>query len=131
MYASYQFAADVVLVVHLIFIAFVVFGGVAVFKFPMAAWVHIPAAAWGVYVELSGRVCPLTTLEVELRLAGGGSAYTESFIEHYLEPVIYPAGLSREVQFWLGAAVVLINAGIYAYFYYLRLRRRRRLASRQ
>ena len=120
---AYQLAADGVLIVHLLFIAFVIFGGIAVFWFPWVAFAHVPAAAWGAYTELTGRVCPLTTLEVELRRAGGGAGYSESFIEHYLEPVIYPAGLTRGLQLAMAAFVIAVNIAMYGLFFYRRGRR--------
>ena len=121
---AYRLAADGVLIVHLLFIAFVIFGGLAALKYAWLAFAHIPAAAWGAYTELMGRVCPLTTLEVKLRLAGGGTGYSESFIEHYLEPVIYPAGLTRGLQLALGTFVISVNVVVYGLFAYRRWRLR-------
>ena len=76
---------------------------------------HLPAAAWGVYIELSGGLCPLTPLENRLRIAAGEAGYAGGFIEHYLIPLIYPAGLTPAIQLWLGAIVVLVNAAVYAW----------------
>ena len=106
--------ADLVLVVHFAFILFVVFGGLLALRWRWAPLVHLPGAAWGVLIELAGWVCPLTPLENSLRRAAGESGYGGGFIEHYLLPVIYPGGLTREIQLGLAAAVVLLNAGIYA-----------------
>jgi hypothetical protein len=92
----------------------VVFGGLLVTRWPSVAWVHLPAAAWGAWVEFAGWLCPLTPLENWLRTQSGGSAYTSSFIEHYLMPLLYPSELSRELQYALGALVILVNAVIYA-----------------
>jgi hypothetical protein len=75
---------------------------------------HLPAAAWGAWVEFAGWVCPLTPFENWLRTQGGGPAYTSSFIEHYLMPLLYPPSISRELQYALGALVLLVNAVIYA-----------------
>jgi len=106
-------AADVVVVLHLAFIAFVVAGGLLVLRWPRVAWLHLPAAVWGALVELAGWVCPLTPLEQRLRIAAGQEGYTGGFIETYLIPVIYPAGLTRTVQIVLGLMVVVINVGVY------------------
>ena len=105
--------ADLVLVVHFGFIVFVVAGGLLAFRWWWIPFVHLPAAAWGVAIELAGWICPLTPLENSLRRAAGGSGYEGGFIEHYLLPVIYPAGLTREIQLALAAVVVLMNAVIY------------------
>jgi hypothetical protein len=106
--------ADVAVVVHLVFVAFVVLGGLLVLRWPGAAWLHLPAAAWGAWVELAGWVCPLTPLENWLRRQGGEPAYTSGFVEHYVLPLLYPVSLPREVQLALGASVLLVNALIYA-----------------
>jgi hypothetical protein len=111
----FRFAADLVLLTHLAFIAFVVGGGLLVLRWRWLAAVHVPAAAWGAFVELTGRICPLTDWENALRAAAGESGYTESFVEHYLLPVIYPAGLTRELQFVLAAAVLAVNAAVYGW----------------
>jgi hypothetical protein len=76
--------------------------------------VHLPAAAWGAWVEFAGWICPLTPLENWLRQQGGGDVYASSFVERYLLPVLYPSALSREIQWVLGALVVLVNAVAYA-----------------
>ena len=77
------------------------------------AWLHVPAALWGTWVELAGRICPLTVLENWFRRMAGGAGYAESFIEHYVFPVIYPTGLTRGTQLWLGIAVAVLNIGLY------------------
>lgn len=105
--------ADAVLLLHAAFIAFVVFGSLLCLRWPAAALAHLPASAWGAYVELSGAVCPLTPLENMLRAAAGESGYSGGFIEHYLLPAIYPLGLTRELQCWLGAGVVVLNLALY------------------
>ena len=118
-----RLAADVVLVIHFAFIAFVVAGGILVARWPGLAWAHLPAAAWGAYVEIAGRICPLTYLENRLRVRAGEAGYSESFIEHYLLPIIYPGGLTRTMQMTLATIVIVINVAIYSY---LLLRRRKR-----
>ena len=106
--------AGAVLVLHLLFIAFVVAGAALLWRWPRLAWLHVPAVLWGAYAELSGTICPLTPLENRLRALAGEAGYTQGFIEHYLLPLIYPAALTREVQLALGAAVVAVNALLYA-----------------
>jgi hypothetical protein len=118
---SYRVLADGVLLLHLLFILFVVLGGLWVLRRPRLAWVHLPAALWGAGIEFFGWVCPLTPLENALRRVAGEAGYRGGFIEHYLLPVIYPGALTREIQIGLGLAVVAINAVMYG----LLLRRRR------
>lgn len=109
----YRVAADATLVVHLMFILFVIAGAALLFRNPRLVWLHIPAALWGAWVELAGRLCPLTILENALRRRAGQAGYAESFIEHYVVPVIYPAGLTRELQLWLAAGLVAVNLALY------------------
>jgi hypothetical protein len=110
---SYRIGADLVLVTHLAFIVLVVAGGLVVFRYPWFIWVHIPAAGWGTFVELTGRICPLTMLENFLRTRAGQEGYAVSFIEQYIFPVIYPSGLTRNVQLFLAGLVIAVNAIIY------------------
>lgn len=114
----YRLLADSVLIVHLLFIGFVIFGGLFALRFPWIALVHIPAACWGAYIELAGGLCPLTTIEVGLRRMAGDAGYSGSFIEHYLLPIIYPAGLTRDIQVWLAGFVILINVAVYSRLVY-------------
>jgi len=108
-------AADLVLVVHLAFILFVVGGALLVFRYHWLVWVHVPAAVWGAWVEITGRICPLTIAENKLRLHAGLAGYEDSFIEHYLVPIIYPGTLTRSMQLVLAAIVVVVNACLYSY----------------
>jgi hypothetical protein len=118
---SLRLLADLTVLLHLAFVLFVVLGGLFVARWPRLAWLHLPCAAWGAWVELAGWVCPLTPLENWLRARGGGAAYTSGFVEHYLLPVLYPDALTREAQYELGGFVLLVNAVAYAWI----LRRRR------
>lgn len=113
--------ANVVLVLHLAFILFVVFGGLLVLLRRWIAWLHLPAVAWGILIEFAGWICPLTPLENWLRVEGGSRGYSGGFISHYLVSLVYPDGLTPALQWKLGALVLVINLGVYA----LVLRRRR------
>ena len=117
----FRTAAEGVLVLHLAFVLFVVLGGLLVIHWPRLAWVHIPVALYGATIEFVGFVCPLTPLEVWLRLRGGEAGYSGGFIDHYVTAALYPNGLTRHIQMVLGAGVLLINAIAYAIW----LRRRR------
>jgi len=105
--------ADLAVLLHALFILFVVGGGFLVLRWPRLAWLHLPAALWGGVVELAGWLCPLTDLELYWRRRGGAVGYSGSFIEHYLEPLIYPAGLTVQLQIFLGLGVLLLNSAIY------------------
>ena len=110
---AYRIAADLVVLVHVLFVLFVVLGGVLVLRFPRLAWVHVPAVLWGIGIEWLGGICPLTPLENHLRALGGQAGYHGGFIDHYVLPVLYPSGLSRTVQLALGLLVLLVNVLIY------------------
>ncbi|CAM3157883.1 hypothetical protein BZK31_19215 [Pseudomonas floridensis] len=109
----YRLAADSVVLFHLLFILFVLLGGVFVLRWSWMALLHVPAMLWGVAVEFLHLYCPLTPLENALRSRAGEQGYEGGFIEHYLIPLIYPAALTPQIQLWLGGIVVLINASIY------------------
>lgn len=109
----YRLLADVVLVFHLGFVLFVVLGGVAVLRWPRLAWLHLPAAAWGVLIEFAGWICPLTPLEKGLRRLGGEAGYEGGFVEHYVVALLYPQGLTRGIQLGLGLTVLVVNAAVY------------------
>jgi nitrate reductase gamma subunit len=110
----YRSLADLVLVVHLAFVLFVVLGGLLALRWPWVSSVHIPAAVWGVLIEYSGWICPLTPLENSLRRSGGEAGYSGGFIEHYIQPLLYPAGLTRGTQIVLGSLAVLVNLAAYS-----------------
>jgi hypothetical protein len=116
----YSIAADLVVVVHLLFIGFVVGGVFLAWRWPRVVWAHVPAVAYGALVEFAGFTCPLTLLENNLRRHAGDAGYRGGFIAHYLLPVIYPPGLTRGMQIGLGLLVLLVAAAGYGGF----LRRR-------
>jgi len=110
---AYRFLADLVLVLHLAFVLFVALGGLLVLRWHRAAWVHLPAAAWGAVVMFTGWICPLTPFENELRGWGGEAGYRGGFVEHYVVSLLYPAGLTRGIQVALGLGVILLNVAVY------------------
>jgi hypothetical protein len=89
------------------------FGALLVLHWRWMALLHVPAAAWGIFVELTGRLCPLTVIENDLRVRAGMSGYGESFVEHYLLKIIYPEGLTSEIQLALAGAILVVNGAIY------------------
>jgi len=125
----YRVLADLVLVLHLAFILFVLWGGFLTLRWRLAPLVHLPAAVWGVLVEVSGGLCPLTPLENALRRAAGASGYSGGFIEQYLIPAIYPAALSYPLQLLFAGVVVLTNVAVYWVLWRRRRSGRGRLAA--
>ncbi len=113
MIAVYRALAGAVVVLHLAFVLFVVLGGLAFRRWPRLAWVHLPAVAWGIWIEASGGICPLTPLENHLRALGSEPGYRGGFVEHYLLPALYPEGLTRSAQLVLAAAVLAVNVAAY------------------
>jgi len=111
----YSFLADLVVVIHFLFILFVMGGGLLVLHKRSWAWIHLPAALWGAVVEFTGWICPLTPLENWLRRQGGGPAYTSDFIDRYVVSLIYPSSLTRFQQLALGLGVIVINGAIYGW----------------
>jgi hypothetical protein len=117
---GYRILADLVVGVHALFVVFVVAGGLLALRWPWAAAAHVPAAVWGTLIEFRGWICPLTPLEKSLRASAGQAGYEGGFIDHYLLPVLYPAGLTQRVQVVLGSLVIAVNVVVYG----LLLRRR-------
>jgi len=115
--------ANLVVLLHFAFIVFAALGGLLALRWRRVPWVHLPAVAWAGLIELTGGVCPLTPLENRLRAAAGDEAYAGDFIAHYLGPVIYPPGLTREIQMLLAALLVLMNAVVYMVVWRRRTRR--------
>jgi len=115
---AYKILADLVLLLHLSFILFVLFGVLFVFKKHCLAWWHVPVVIWGVLISLVGWVCPLTPLENYFRRMAGEQGYAGSFIDHYIIPIIYPAGMTREMAFGMGVFVLVWNGLLYSILIY-------------
>ena len=113
----YEFFANLTLIAHLIFILFVVFGGLIFFIFPKIIYMHIPALLWGIYIELTNSVCPFTYLENWFLYKGELSTYSSDFINNYLFPIIYPEGLTAEIQIYFGILLIAVNILIYGLIY--------------
>jgi hypothetical protein len=109
----YPLLADLVLIVHLVFVVFVLCGGLFVLRWQWIAWLHLPAAAWGAVVEFTGWICPLTPLENWLRVLGGKVSEGHDFTARYLLPILYPEDLTRGLQLLLGTVVIVLNAAVY------------------
>lgn len=88
-------------------------GGFLAWRFRHAWLAHAPALAWGLWIELSGSICPLTPLENHLRMLAGESGYQGGFVEHYVIPVLYPPALTRDVQWILAGVLLAVNVVAY------------------
>ena len=117
---AWRLLADAVVLLHLLFVAFAVAGGLLALRWRWLPWLHLPALAWAALVEFNQWICPLTPLENRLRLLAGDAAYAGGFVEQYLLPVLYPAALTRELQWTLGAGLVGFNAAVYTAIWFRR-----------
>ena len=114
----YEIAANLILIVHLIFILFVVFGALLFFASSKIIFIHIPAFIWGSYITLTNSICPLTYLENWFLNKANLTTYSEGFIQNYLVSIVYPTNLTKDLQIYLGITLILINMVIYAFTYY-------------
>lgn len=110
---AFRLAADAIVIVHVAYVLFVVLGGFLVLRWRRLAWIHVPAAAWGVLVEYSDSICPLTPVENYLRTRGGLSVHPGDFIEQYMLPLLYPTQLTRSAQIAFGSVALGLNVLIY------------------
>jgi len=113
----YRLLADLVVLAHLGFVVLAVLGGLLALKWRRFVWIHLSAVIWAATVEFFGWVCPLTPLENRLRARAGEAAYSSDFIARYLLPVLYPEGLTRELQIALGIFVIVVNLAIYGWVF--------------
>lgn len=120
----YRLGADFVLLIHLAFVVFVVAGGLLIVKWPKLAWLHLPAVMWGALVEFTGWICPLTPLEHSLRAMGGEPASDSDLIGRYVLPLLYPTGLTGDLQVFLGTGLLAANTALYAWLWRRRTGRR-------
>ncbi len=114
----YGYLADLTVAVHFMFVAFVLFGGLAALRWPLVAWVHVPSFIWGGLIEVGGWICPLTYAENHFRMRGAEAGYQSGFVDHYILPLIYPelllgAAFPKSGFFWIGLFVLTFNAVIY------------------
>jgi hypothetical protein len=112
---TYHILADLVVVVHLLFVIYAIFGGLLVLKWKFTVFLHIPALLWGTVVEARGWICPLTPLENRFRMEAGQTGYSGGFVDNYVVPVLYPENLTRTDQLVLALFLVTINVVIYVF----------------
>ncbi|MBD7978803.1 DUF2784 domain-containing protein [Serpens gallinarum] len=129
----YQLLADAVLVVHFCVVLFVIGGLVVIVAGNWLEWrwvngwwfrlAHLVAIGVVVAQALLGRLCPLTTLESWLRVQAGQPSYTKSFIEHWLQRIIF-----YEAPYWVFTLAYTVFAVLVvaAWWYFPPTRRRHR-----
>ena len=113
----YEIVANLLLIVHFIFILFVVFGALLFFVSTKIIFIHVPAVIWGSYIELTNSICPLTYLENWFLKKSNKTTYSEGFIQNYLVPIVYPESLSKDLQIYLGIGLIVLNIIIYIFIY--------------
>lgn len=121
---GWSILADMVLVLHGMFIVWAALGALAVWRWPRLLWWHLPALTWGVWIEASAGICPLTPLEMALRHRAGQGAYEGSFIDHHLGALIYPQGLTPQAQWRIALLLAAFNLVLYGLIAWRRRRRR-------
>jgi len=109
----YEIAADLILIIHFTFVLFVVFGALLIFVSIKIVFIHIPAVIWGSYIELTNSICPLTYLENWFLHKANLTTYSEGFIQNYLVPIVYPMNLTKDLQIYLGIALIVLNIIVY------------------
>ena len=118
--------AELIVLLHFAFIAFVAAGGLLALRWPRIMWIHLPAVAWGALVQFADWICPLTYLEDWLR---GGTPEMGGFITRYLMPIIYPeiaqeGVLTPGVRMALGFSALAVNVVVYGLVFWRRKRRK-------
>ena len=113
----YELAANLTLIIHFAFILFVIFGALLFFITKKIIFIHIPAFIWGLYIELTNSICPLTYLENWLLNKANLTTYSEGFIQNYLVPIVYPVSLTQDLQIYLGITLIVINIIIYGFIF--------------
>jgi len=113
----YELAADLTLIIHFAFILFVIFGALLFFITTKIIFIHIPAFIWGSYIELTNSICPLTYLENWFLHKANLTTYSEGFIQNYLVPIVYPVSLTKDLQIYIGIALIVINIVIYVFIF--------------
>ena len=109
----YELAAGIILIIHFLFILFVLFGALLFFVAKKMVFIHIPAIIWGSYIELTHSICPLTYLENWFLHKANLTTYSEGFIQNYLVPIVYPINLTKDLQIYLGITLIVVNIIIY------------------
>ena len=131
----YLLAADAVLMVHALFVAFVVFGLVLILAGKALAWAwvrnpwfrlaHVLSIGIVMVQSWFGVICPLTTLEMALRARAGDTVYTGLFMAHWIEAILY----YRAPPWVFAVCYTLFAAAVVGTWYWVSPRRFRPAAT--
>ena len=110
----YRILADLVMVLHLAFIVFVAIGSLLVLKWRRLVWPHLAVVAWAAAIVSIGFTCPLTPVEKHLRARAGSSSYDDGFIDHYLDGVVYPGGMTTLARLMVAVLIAVGYAAVVA-----------------
>lgn len=105
-------AADAVVVLHLLWIVFLILGAIPGSRWTWVKWLHLAALAFSIALQTFSWICPLTHLEAWLRTLGGAQPYEGTFIRHYVEQVVY-AEIPRSALFAGTLIVVALSLWLY------------------
>lgn len=109
----YLILADLALVTHLAFIAWVIFGALLTRGRPRLALLHVTTLVYGIVVEVTTLVCQLTLAENWCEVRAGVLPYHGPFVLHCLDVLVYP-NLPAWILVVGGVVVCAVNLGIYA-----------------
>jgi hypothetical protein len=91
--------ADISILFHFLWILFIVFGIILVWRWPKIAFVHLGGLIFSLIINIFGWYCPLTYLENYLHaLSARELGYKASFVQHYLVPIVYPDLPERAIR---------------------------------
>ena len=121
----YEFLAQITLLIHLFFIFFVVVGAFSYLISTNFLYLHLLSLCWGIYIEFTSSICPLTYLENWLLTKGQASFYDGGFIENYILKVVYPVGINAKIQILLGSILIAINIFFYMLIFYLKFAKKK------
>ena len=112
--ATYISLADAVLVVHLLYIAWVIFGAFFTRGRPWLGVIHIVTILWGIIAETTFAPCPLTLAENWCEAHAGVAPYHGPFLLHYLDATVYP-NVPPALLVSVAVLICAFNLGIYAW----------------
>ena len=120
----YEFLAKIVLLIHLLFIFFVVLGAFSYLISTKLLYLHLLALCWAVYIEFTSSICPLTYIENWLLIQDQASFYDDGFIENYILRIIYPEGINSNIQMILGFILITLNILFYTLVFYIKFKKK-------
>ena len=108
----YYGLAVAALVLHLVWILWVILGWLVTRNRSWLRWLHLLSVVYGILIEIFFWPCPLTYLEQWFRFRAGFESYQEDFLIHYLEALVYP-DISPILLTWIAVPACLLILGVY------------------